>query len=363
MGRESPLKQEEIYEAIVRLVAGGTYLTHAALREALGGRGSPILLQRHLKAWYATHGPRFADKVTAAQNSSAPDTSVLKLEIERLTAKSLQHLESQQAERISAIEAHEAVLIARERQLEEREVGQRELIDHLRSEAAQAMTAKDQALVDLATKAQQLAEAVTRADALKAELSVLQELDRDIAGLQEQLATAAELLQREQEHALALATDRDAQRTRSEALTEELTACQNSERRLQSDLANVTLDRTKVLSRLEAALEAAETQRAAFASSKIEHTASLELAQSHVKDLRAALQAASASAEAMREESTRLTSRNEHLQAALSSATAERDVLLERLTVETLRFDLLSDRLGALSASLRARDEQPPRQG
>lgn len=143
MGRKTELTAKTVYPEIHHLVAEGLNPTSERLRERLGGRGSPIVLQRFITDWFKDHGARLAGKIKAAPPTMAP--TGLKAELQQLTAAAVQEFEAAQAERVAKLEAQDAALkgreeglLVRERDQDAKELAHAELLVDLRQQLALA---------------------------------------------------------------------------------------------------------------------------------------------------------------------------------------------------------------------------------
>lgn len=150
MARSTQLNQAEVFAAIEHLLVAGEYPTAAHVREQLGGRGSPVVLQRFLSEWYEEHGPELARKAASAPQKSP--AGGLQAELKRLTASAVQEVEAAQADRIAALddraaalEGVEANLLAREQSQDARESAHAELLGDLRQQLAAVNTALHEA--------------------------------------------------------------------------------------------------------------------------------------------------------------------------------------------------------------------------
>lgn len=233
MPRHTELSEAEVFSAVHGLVAAGVYPTSARLREALKNRGSPVVLQRFLSAWYVQFGPELARKATA--KPPKPATGVLQAEIKRLAEDALHEVEAAQAERIATLDARAAVLdareaeqLARDQRLDAREAAHAAHLADLRSqlEAAAAAQARleetrDQAIKDMG-EARGTVEALRRAgEARQAELDqVRADLDL-IPTLKMAVERAQADAAREQARVVELVGERDRlQRLASERAAE-----------------------------------------------------------------------------------------------------------------------------------------------
>lgn len=275
MPRQTELSEAEVFRAIEVLLANGDYPTSARLREALDHRGSPVVLQRFLGAWYAQHGPELAKRAAAAPAKTL--AGGLQAELKRLTATAVQEVETAQAERIAALDARAAALdardadlLAREQRLDARESAHAEHLVDLRAqlEAAAATQfrleeARDRALEEDGVYRGQV-------EALKAASEIREtELDR--------LRAAAEQIP-----ALQAALERvQADVTREQARVVELVGERDRLQRLASERA---AELAKVKGQLDRADEAATAQTAILAETRQQlQDATIELAAQRVR--------------------------------------------------------------------------------
>jgi len=252
MPRQTELSEAEVFSAIHGLVAAGVYPTAARLREALDHRGSPVVLQRFLSAWYEEFGPELARKATA--KPPKPATGVLQAEIKRLTEDAMQEVEAAQAERIAAIDARAAALdareaeqLSREQRMDAREAAHAEHLADLRAqlEAAAAAQSRLEETRDQAIK--DMSEARGVVEALRSDGQARQaELDQ----------VRAEL---EQIPALKMTAERaQADAAREEARVVELVGERDRLQRLASERAAELARLTGGLERADAAAAAQE---------------------------------------------------------------------------------------------------------
>lgn len=350
MPRQTELSEAEVFRAIEVLLANGDYPTSARLREALDHRGSPVVLQRFLGAWYAQHGPELAKRAAAAPAKTL--AGGLQAELKRLTATAVQEVETAQAERIAALDARAAALdardadlLAREQRLDARESAHAEHLVDLRAqlEAAAATQfrleeARDRALEEGGVYRGQV-------EALKAASEIREtELDR--------LRAAAEQIP-----ALQAALERvQADVTREQARVVELVGERDRLQRLASERA---AELAKVKGQLDRADEAATAQTAILAETRQQlQDATIELAAQRVRGEALARELEQAVAgrrgdaerlEALRQAVADAEQRQAVLTAQLIAAQAE------RARLEGLATDLagLKDAVQGLGGQLR----------
>jgi len=208
MAQNPSLRPEEAYDAIDALVADGTTPTHQAVRERVGGRGSPPVISRYINEWYAANGPAFAAKAIAERDRKPAADLAAKVrqavdeasqvvsaaELERQTL--LDRREEQLQEGHQALEMRERSLLEQSEKLADREAHLERLISELRA--------------DKTSLTEQLDQTQSKVDLLNAELQRVHErhaairLDADAArdALVSQVASfevrVAELAAREQ---------------------------------------------------------------------------------------------------------------------------------------------------------------------
>ena len=219
MGRVTMLKEDEVFAAIGALITAGIYPTAAALREQLGGRGSPVVLQRFLADWYAANGPELAQKAAARRPDPAGG---LRAQLQALTKEAMAEVDAAQADRVAAldrrhaeledresrVEAREADLEARTRRLDDREMAQAELLQELRDQVALATQARDAARAAEVTCTTALASAEGRLSVLDGQLAQARTDLQGLADLRAELASTREA----RDHAQALLATRTQER-------------------------------------------------------------------------------------------------------------------------------------------------------
>jgi colicin import membrane protein len=150
MGRLTQLTESEVFGVIRALLDDGSYPTAAAVRERLGGRGSPVVLQRFLADWYREHGPLLAQKASTHR----PAASGLRAHLHALTQEAMAEVDAAQASRVAELDRRHAELDEREarllaltadlearsRQLEDRGSAQLEMLNQLKDQLSQAFT-------------------------------------------------------------------------------------------------------------------------------------------------------------------------------------------------------------------------------
>lgn len=280
MARTTALSKAEVFTAIEGLLAAGEYPTAARLRERLDRRGSPVVLQRFLSEWYTEHGADFAHKIERRRQVDGDGT--IRAQLASATRDALAKFDAQQATRVAELDARaaaldhrEAGLLEHERRLDEREIGQRELIDTLKADRQGAITAQ-QAALDAATRLQ--ADLDTERQRTSAILAKCEDLEHQLDRLQEDLrqATAAGA----EQQALVAATQ-----AQLVALQHEQAATLSSLAVAQQDLrelhAGAQRERIDAQARLDAAAEALRLQQGEQQAQAIDHArlaAQLQLA-------------------------------------------------------------------------------------
>lgn len=313
MGRVTSLTEAEAFGAIRALLEAGTYPTAAALREQLGGRGSPVVLQRFLADWYATHGPELAQKAAAHRPDPAGG---LRAQLQALTKEAMAEVDAAQAERVAAldrrqaaleerearVEAREADLEVRTRRLDDREMAQAELLQELRDQVARATQARDAARAAEVACTTALATAEGRLSVLDGQLAQARTDLQGLAELRAELASTREA----RDHAQALLAtrtqERDAAvkaRTQVEAAlndaqdaaavaraadTEVRVALATARQGLAAEQARV-VDLTKRLAAQTDALAALERQRVAVEAARDEAEAARRVAETALATL------------------------------------------------------------------------------
>ena len=289
MGRVTSLTDAEVFAAIRTLLEAGSYPTAAALREHLGGRGSPVVLQRFLADWYSEHGPLLAEKAAAHRPAAAAG---LRAQMQALAKEAMAEVDAAQAARVAELDrrqagledreagvaAREADLEVRTRRLDDREMAQAELLQELRHQVALATQARDAARAAEVACRTALATAEGRLSVLdgqlaqaRTDLQGLAELRAEMAGTREARDHAQALLvTRTQERDAALKTRaqlegalkdaQDAAALAQAADTEVRVALATARQRLAAEQARVE-DLTKRLGALERQWVAVEAAR------------------------------------------------------------------------------------------------------
>ncbi|UXF74721.1 DNA-binding protein (plasmid) [Stenotrophomonas maltophilia] len=148
MAQNPSLRPDEAYAAIDSLVGDGVTPTHQAVRERVGGRGSPPVISRYINEWYAANGPAFASKVVAERDRKPAADLAAKVrqavdeaaqivsaaELER--RNSLDRREQQLKEAQLAVDMRERSLLEQSEKLADREANLERLISELRADKA-----------------------------------------------------------------------------------------------------------------------------------------------------------------------------------------------------------------------------------
>lgn len=210
MSRVTSLVDVEVFGAIRALLEQGAYPTAAALREQLGGRGSPVVLQRFLADWYRDHGPLLAQKAAAHRPAA---TAGLRSQMQALAKEAMAEVDAAQAVRVAeldrrqaelneleaSVSAVKADLDARTRRLDDREMAQAELLQELQSQLVRAAEAAGVTV---------MASAERRLSALEAQLAQTRIDVQSFADLRVELASTREA----RDHAQALLAMRTQER-------------------------------------------------------------------------------------------------------------------------------------------------------
>ena len=224
MALSSALNEDIVFPLITELVVAGEYPTSRQLRDRLGGRGSPVVLQRLIGAWYREHGPAFGG------SPSGPAAGV-RSQFDALMRDALARLDREQAERDGALDARSAALDERERALQAREAALGPLLDELRALHRGAMARRDAAVIEAAEARAQRALVEGRVQRLEADLhkavALRAEADYARQALEREQGRVVELVGKrdELERALKRQTDESADlRGKLEELRERFTA-------------------------------------------------------------------------------------------------------------------------------------------
>ena len=346
MARTTALSRTEVFAAIEDLLASGEYPTAARMRERLDRRGSPVVLQRFLSEWYAEHGADFMLKVERRRQVDGDGT--IRAQLASATRDALAKFDAQQAERVAALDARaaaldqrEADLMARNQRLDEREIGQLDLIETLKADRQGAITAQQETLEAAVRLQTELEAERERASALSAQREGLQrQLDR----LQEDLRQASAACAEQQALAAAtqaqlLALQREHAATRSS-----LAANQQDLRELQASTQRERLD---ARARLDAAAEALQLQQRDQEAQAIDYARLATQLQHVVQERGAGIEREQALHQALDQAGKTLeTSQRQHhattlemgrLEGTLAQLQRERDALTASLQADLRR--------------------------
>lgn len=163
-----------------------------------GGRGSPVVLQRLISAWYRDHGPALAGSSSAL---TAPAAG-LRSQFDALMRDALARLDREQADRDRTLAAKSAELDERERLLGAREAAIAPLLDDMRAQHREALTAREAALLESAQSHARLEVVQNRLQVLEAELHRAHAFEAEAT-------YAREALTRQQERVKELVGKRD----------------------------------------------------------------------------------------------------------------------------------------------------------
>lgn len=203
MAQNPSLRPDEAYEAIESLVADGATPTHQAVRERVGGRGSPPVISRYINEWYAENGPAFAAKLVATRRDK-PATTLAEqmMETAGRAAKLVSDAERERQEALDQRAAHlheaeqalggrELALLQQQEKLADRELEQAHLIAELRNDKSTLTAGLTQAREDRLLAEAELAKATTSLANLNAQLS---QALQDGAGAKERERSSAQAL-------------------------------------------------------------------------------------------------------------------------------------------------------------------------
>lgn len=351
MPRQTELSEAEVFRAIEVLLANGDYPTSARLREALDHRGSPVVLQRFLGAWYAQHGPELAKKAAAAPAKTL--AGGLQAELKRLTATAVQEVEAAQAERIAALDARAAALdardadlLAREQRLDARESAHAEHLVDLRAqlEAAAATQfrleeARDRAIEEGGVYRGQVEALKAASEIRETELDRLRTAADQIPALQAALERVQADVTREQARVVELVGERDRLQRLANERASELAKVKGALERADADAATQNATLATLRQQLQEAQAALAMQRA--------QTETLE------RDLRLTQQEREA-------DSHRLNALQQHLNGARQDHAADL-AKLERVQAELARYaGMATDLVGLKDAVQSLHDRLPP---
>ncbi|MCC8799102.1 DNA-binding protein [Xanthomonas euvesicatoria] len=334
MAQKPSLRPDEAYEAIESLVADGVTPTHQAVRERVGGRGSPPVISRYINEWYAANGPAFASKVVAERDRKPAADLAAKVrqavdeaaqvvsaaELERRT--SLDRREQQLQEAQLVLEIRERSLLEQSEKLADREASVERLIAELRADKASLSDQLQQTQSEVGRLNAELhrAHEVRAASRLEAD-ATREKLLAQVASLEVRFA---ELAAREQSAKQAAEAAREAEQKALDALS-----AWNESEQVHRQMANAAVERVAALNAQLSGAFRTDLERIMTASSSRE--------QAKAAELRTALQELNAA----KEKIAGLETRSELLaevQANLSAAKAERD--MAQATVRELAASL-----------------------
>ncbi|MDH0740917.1 DNA-binding protein [Stenotrophomonas maltophilia] len=322
MAQNPSLRPDEAYEAIESLVADGVTPTHQAVRERVGGRGSPPVISRYINEWYAANGPAFASKILAERDRKPAADLAAKVrqavdeaaqvvsaaELERRT--SLDRREQQLQEAQLALDMREGSLLEQSEKLADREANLERLISELRADKASLSAQLERSQSEVGQLNAELhrvheGEAASRleADATRDKLLA------QVASLE---VRVAELAAREQSAKQATEAAREAEQKALDAVS-----AWNESEQVRRQMAAEALERAVVLNTQLSAAFRADLDRVITESSSRE--------QAKAAELRAALQELNAAKEKIAGMEARVELLAE-TQANLSAAKAERDM-------------------------------------
>jgi len=307
MPRASQLTQEEVFGAIGELLADGEYPTSARLREALDHRGSPVVLQRFLSAWYEKFGPSLATAASAARPAAV--AADLRAQLESATRQALAEFDRAHAERLAQLEDREAAaaavhasLQARAHALDEREMAQDELIVDLRARTTAADDRRNRAL-EACARARGQRDAARRAEAaLASQLAEARQHAVDVASLQAALQHARATSEREATRVVELAKERDDARAQARAALADATGLRQRLDAEREGHANTRVQAARALANVEFAEKRAKelSQRLdALVAQAYESTTALAGTLEDVRDRLAAAEGTGAAVQHM----------------------------------------------------------------
>ena len=281
MAQNPSLRPDEAYQAIESLVADGATPTHQAVRERVGGRGSPPVISRYINEWYAENGPAFAAKLVATRRDK-PATTLAEqmMETAGRAAKLVSDAERERQEALDQRAAHlheaeqalagrELALLQQQEKLADRELEQAHLIAELRNDKSTMAAGLTQAREDRLQAEAELAKAAALLATLNAQLS---QALKDSAGAEERERSSARALDDSRRRLSETAQLVDAfQASHVEAMAE-VHRLQQSEREHRRVLLDQVDQAEKRLEQLQARLDlrASELQEAAARESLLQ---------------------------------------------------------------------------------------------
>lgn len=274
MAQVSSLQTDEVYLAIESLIAEGIAPIQQAVRERLGGRGSPPVISRHIAQWYAEHGPVFAAKVgIARKNKPATTLAEQMMETAGKAAKLVSDAERERQEALDqraahlrdaeqALAAREQALLQQQERLTDRELEQAHLIAELRNDKSTLTAGLAQAREDRLNAEAELAKATTSLANLNAQLS---QALQDVARATERERSSAQALDDSRRRLSETVQMVDAlQASHAEAMAE-VHRLQQSEQEQRQLLRDQVAQAEKRVEQLQAQLESRATELEAAA--------------------------------------------------------------------------------------------------
>lgn len=292
MARPTTIKKEEVFEAVRKLITEGTYPNPANVRSELGSRGSPPVLQRYIGSWYEEFGPELARK--AATKPQAPATAALQVELRRLTQQASEEMDAAHARRTEELDARErelaeqeAALSGREEslaaavtRLEERELGQQQLLQDIQASSAAAVKAREEAVAALAAATAHNQALMQRCEAAEAAAGAAADLERRLAVVsseRDRHQARVNEITRDRERLQQLVTDRSAEHAKVSAQLA----------KVEEALGESRAELAQARERLEAArssLAGAQAEATAIAGERDQLRADLEASQARADE-------------------------------------------------------------------------------
>lgn len=281
MAQVSSLRVDEVHQAIESLLAEGIVPTQQAVRERVGGRGSPPVISRHIAQWYAEHGQDYAAKVDVTRkNKPASSLAQEMMETAGKAAKLVSDAERERQEVLDQRAAHlheaeqalagrELALLQQQEKLADRELEQAHLIAELRNDKSTMAAGLAQAREDRLHAEAQMAKAATLLANLNTQLS---QALQDSAGAKERERSSAHALDDSRRRLSETVQMVDAfQASHAEAMAE-LHRLQQSEQEHRQVLLDQVDQAEKRLEQLQSQLDlrATELQEAAARESLLQ---------------------------------------------------------------------------------------------
>lgn len=299
MARPTTIKKEEVFEAVRKLITEGTYPNPANVRSELGSRGSPPVLQRYIGSWYEEFGPELARK--AATKPQAPATAALQVELRRLTQQASEEMDAAHARRTEELDARErelaeqeAALSGREEslaaavtRLEERELGQQQLLQDIQASSAAAVKAREEAVAALAAATAHNQALMQRCEAAEAAAGAAADLERRLAVVsseRDRHQARVNEITRDRERLQQLVTDRSAEHAKVSAQLAKVSA---QLAKVEEALGESRAELAQARERLEAArssLAGAQAEATAIAGERDQLRADLEASQARADE-------------------------------------------------------------------------------